>query len=90
METPKRMTQLITRAALVSLLALSAAGCEHPSEPDESAELRAGIGGADREREGGERERAATESAGTTCPSTGESPAGPLGSSECAAPQAAG
>jgi len=56
------MRDLIRRAALGAVLALCAAGCEHPDEPDESAELRGGVdnplGGEDREREGNEAERA--------------------------------
>jgi hypothetical protein len=56
------MRDVIRHAVLGAVLALSAAGCEHPDEPDESAELRGGVdnplGGRDREREGNEAERA--------------------------------
>lgn len=56
------MRDLVRRAGLGAVLALSAAGCEHPAEPDESAELRGGVdnplGGEDREREGNEAARA--------------------------------
>lgn len=55
------MRDLIPHTALAAVLALSAAGCEHPAEPDESAELRGGVddplGGEDREREGNEAAR---------------------------------
>jgi hypothetical protein len=56
------MRDLIRHAALAAVLALSAAGCEHPAELDESAELRGGVdnplGGEDRDREANERDRA--------------------------------
>lgn len=62
---------MIKQAALIALLGLCAAGCEHPSEPNGSAEMRAGIDGSE---EGERPRRGVAETAepeGTMMPAPG-------------------